>query len=155
MSGRDGYNRHATGVALSAINYTASVANGKDVDMQGFGRCSIVFIVGVDAALDGSNYWDLGIKVADDDGSGAPDTYAAVTNAGDIISALGTIASGVFATVNATAEDDQTYKVCYTGGATGKKRWITPFATETGTLNTPLAAIYILDDPEDGPPTNT
>lgn len=103
-----------------AINFAAhaDISNGNNIDCKGFE--SIMFVV-ISGAV-GAGTADFVLQEADDNGSGAPGTYAAVA-AADIIGSLPTIA---------TADDN----VIHRFGYRGKKRWLRLQNVETATWTT-------------------
>lgn len=105
------------------------------IDLNGFNGCLIIVNVGESGdTLSGSVYAELVLKESDDDS-----TYTAVA-AADCQSAT-TIASGVFATIDAAAEDDLPYSIAYTGS----KRYlqVTWDITGTHTNGTPVGCTAI------------
>jgi hypothetical protein len=91
--------------------HTATVT-GQDVDLANFNAAAVVFQVGTVA----NNDFTFEIQEADDDGSGAPDSYAAVAAAD----------------LDGTVPDAPTANTVTTVGYHGIKRWITVVATDGG-----------------------
>lgn len=104
--------------------------NTSDIDLQGFDAAEIIVNVGANGGdtLNGTNKFTLKLEHADDDGTGAADSYAAVGDT-DIVGA--TQSSGVFATIDDAAEDSMLYRLGYIGG----KRFIKVTITPAGTLS--------------------
>jgi hypothetical protein len=92
-------------MAITSVAATA-IANGSDIDTKGFE--SVTFLIHTGTL--GTGTIDFTMQEADDDGTGSPDTYAAVA-AVDIIGALPTILA---------SEDDSVFR----SGYRGKKRWV-------------------------------
>lgn len=82
-------------------------ANGENVDLANFDAAVVVIDVGT--WTDGTHTFE--VQEADDDGSGSPDTWAAVADA-DL--------DGSEPVVDGAADDDQIYEIGYIGG----KRWL-------------------------------
>ena len=102
--------------AISAINYTgAGTDDGDIIDRQGFESLEFSCIVGVDAGLDGSNH--LQFKLQHGDAANLSDAADVVI--GDLIGSLTggitAVVTGIFAIVDATAEDDVVFKIGYKG----------------------------------------
>ncbi|MCZ7414309.1 hypothetical protein [Streptomyces sp. WMMC897] len=95
-------------------NYQAT-ATGTDVDLANFDAAAVVITVGT--ATDTG--FSFEVQEADDDGTGAPDTYAAVVDA------------DLDGTEPATAVASSTTVLGYHG----IKRWLRVVATDTGTGN--------------------
>jgi len=126
--------------ALTNAAITADT-DGANIDLRHAQGCLVVVNVGVSAGpADATNYWTLVLKEADDDGTGAPSTYAAVAEA-DIVGAISGTTTGAFALINDAAEDDAIYSAAYIG----RKPWLR--LTCDATLSpgsTPIGAIAIL-----------
>lgn len=135
---KDLYNKIEVVSVLDPITVSAT-ATYTDIDLQGFNSAVILIHMGVDAALDGSNYWTFTLQ---DSADGT--TYANVETA-DMLDL--TVTSGVVLTVDSTSEDNTVYKIGYVGG----KRYLQLVATETGTLSGPMAITLIKGDPEIAP----
>lgn len=138
---------------------TAKVVNddtegtGADIDTIGYNSCLIVANVGVSGdTLAADLDHNFKLEHADDDGSGAPDTYAAVTSAADVVGATPDSSTGVFQTIDAAAEDPAVLKVAYVG----PKRWVRLVDDTAGTHTngTPMAAFAILGHPQDSEDVN-
>ena len=82
--------------------------NGENVDLANYDAAVVVIDAGA-WATDGTNTFV--VEEADDDGTGAPDTYAAVADA-DL--------DGTEPVVDGATDDDQIYTIGYIGG----KRWL-------------------------------
>ncbi|WP_432193805.1 hypothetical protein [Streptomyces sp. bgisy027] len=99
---------------IEPANYQAT-ETGTDVDLAGFDAAAVVITVG--AATDTG--FSFEVQEADDDGTGAPDTYAAVA------------AADLDGTEPATAVAAAVTVLGYHG----IKRWLRVVATDTGTGN--------------------
>lgn len=143
--------------AMTAAVVTAD-ADGLDIDLQDYDSAFITVNVGGSGdTIDGSNFIELVLQVAPDDGSGSADTYVDVTSANDILGQSQSIsAAGVFALINASTEDEVTYTIGYRG-STGRERFIRIQVDVTGTHTngTPIGATAILGHPRRAPVTNT
>jgi hypothetical protein len=131
---------------LNPTTLTADTTSAT-IDLAGFNGCLIVVNVGESGdTLSGSVYWDLILKDSTDDS-----TYAAVT--ANTQSATAIDSSGIFATIDAAAEDDLPYSIAYTGD----KRYlqVTCDATGTHTNGTPIGCTVIKHHAEVGGKTNT
>lgn len=146
---------------LHAISHTVKTAsgNGTTIDLQDALGVYFVVDVGVSGdTLSGSVYWELELEAAADDGTGSPDTWAAVTSADDVYFGNGTSSidsGGVFALIDAPAEDDAIFSIGYVG-LSGEKRFVRAVITATGTHSngTPIGiTAHIL--PRTVPATNT
>ena len=133
--------------ALVADTYGSADVNGDDVFVGDAESVTLCVDVGVSGdTLSGSVYFQLKLEAAADDGTGSPDTYAAVTDADDVYSTADTPltvdANGVFATINDPAEDDTQYIIEYNGKGSGKKAWVRVVIDKTGTHTngTPMSA---------------
>jgi hypothetical protein len=111
-------------------------------DLIGYESAVFVWWVGLEGStLSGTNYWNLKMEHADDNGSGAAGTYTNVA-AADVQGA--TPASGIVVTVDDPAEDNKIYKIGYVGG----KRFVRCTIAETGTgPNLPQALMVIKGHP--------
>lgn len=124
----------------------SATGNSGDVDLQGFNSAEILVDVGVDAGtgLSSSHKLTFTLTHADDDGSGAADSYESITTA-DVLGV--TPASNVVFTVDSTDEDNTLYRLGYVGG----KRFIKLTWTETGTVSMPMSVTLIKGHPQDSP----
>jgi hypothetical protein len=117
------------------------------IDLNGYNGCLVIVSVGESGdTLSGSVYWDLILKDSPDDS-----TYTAVTAANS--QSATAISSGIFATVDAAAEDDLPYSIAYTGSA----RYLQVTVDETGTHTngTPIGCVAIRHHAEVTGKTNT
>lgn len=94
-------------VAIKFAAY-AAIADGEDVDTLGFESATML----VQSGTIGAGTANFQLEEADDDGAGAPDTYAAVADA-DMI--------GVESDLTLLATNDDEARAL---GYIGKKRWI-------------------------------
>jgi len=108
-------NSHISVAQTLAPAVHAATANGADVDLANYDAAVLVFDVGVVTAND----LVLTVQEADDDGAGAPDTYANVAAAN---------LDGTIPTLT-TATDEAVTTVGYIGN----KRWIRAVVTDGGT----------------------
>jgi hypothetical protein len=106
------------------------------IDRQGFESAGFVWGVGVDAALDGSNYWTPSVEESDTTADADFTTVAAA----DLI-------NNTLAVVDATSEDDTLQLVEYIGS----KRYVRIKLTETGTLSGPHFVLGLRGRPIHGP----
>lgn len=106
--------KSSVGIAecIRAAQHTATVT-GQDVDLAGFSAAAVVFQVGA-VANDAFTYE---IQAADDDGTGAPDTYAPVA-AEDL---------------DGTVPDAPTANTVTIVGYHGIQKWLRVVATDGGT----------------------
>ena len=136
--------------AISAQTVTSGggAVNSGDVDLQGFGSAEIVLNIGANGGdtLNGTNYFEVLIEHADDDGTGAAGAYAAV-EADDVIGV--TPASGVVVTIDDAAEDELSYNVGYIGD----KRFVKVTITPNGTLTNgnPMSCDIVKGNPKLSP----
>lgn len=144
---KDLYNNLAlVHAVVPVVGANGSAPAAVEVDLAGFNSAIIAWLVGAEGStLSGSNYWNLKLEHADDDGTGVAGSYASVA-AADIQGA--TPVSGIIATVDDPAEDNTLYKFGYVGG----KRFIKLTIAETGTgPNLPQALLVIKGHPLDTP----
>jgi hypothetical protein len=117
------------------------------IDLDGYNGCLIIVSVGESGdTLSGSLYADLILKDSPDDS-----TYTAVTAANS--QSATAISSGIFAVVDAAAEDDLPYSIAYTGSA--RYLQVTWDITGTHTNGTPVGCIAIKHNAEVTGKTNT
>lgn len=116
-----------------------SALNSGNIDTQGVGALSVAVLVGLSGdTLSGSVHIALKIEHADDNGSGAPGSYAACTD-DDVLNITG-LSSGVFVDIDSGSEDEKRYVLDYIGG----KRFVKVTATPTGLTNgTPIAMLTL------------
>ena len=119
-----------------------------EIDLAGANSAVILVLTGANGGtLTANNYWTWALSHADDDGSGASDSYADCVTA-DVQGAT-ISATGIVVTVNAEDEDSTIYKVGYVGG----KRFIKITPAEAGTAPDLLQAVVcIKGDLLDAPP---
>lgn len=132
--------------ALDAQTLTAD-ANGSGIDRQGFE--SVEHIVNLGASgdtLSGSVYVELVIQESDDNSAWSDVTAAADVLVGaDGISAAPD-ANGVFATIDAAAEDERHFRIGYIGGKRYSRVQIDLTGTHTNGI--PAAALAVLGHDE-------
>lgn len=126
---------------------------GADINRAGFDALSFAFNVGAEAdTLSGAVKFDFFIEHADDNGAGAPGTYAAVA-ATDLVfpqwaTNMAYLAGGIVLTVDANAESPAVGLVDYVGG----KQWTRVTVNATGTtVGQPMAIDAILGKPNLAP----
>ena len=115
---------------------TSATVNTAGLDMKGATGGMINVLIGESGdTLSSSVKWDLILQDSDDDSS-----YSAVTSNTDV-SFADVDSSGIFATIDAAAEDDASYAIGYNGA----KRYVRVACTKTGTHTngTPIGAVGI------------
>jgi hypothetical protein len=119
MPGKDLYHAIKVTQALAPAARSAnSAVNGTDIDLSGFENA--LFELNVGAWTDGTHTPKL--QEADDNGSGAPGTYADVA-AGNML--------GSFTAISSAPTASKTYKVGYVKYNTNK-RWVRIVVTTSG-----------------------
>lgn len=113
---------------LANAQTLTGTTKSKLLDRAGYETAAILWSVGVDAALDGSNYWTPTVQESDTTVDGDFTTVAAA----DLLYTP--------TVVDSTSEDDVTQVMEYRG----TKRYIRLLLTETGTLSGPHAIIGLL-----------
>jgi len=124
---RDTISQSTYVTVIDPVSFGNGDSEAVELDLQGWNGVEICFHVGLASGLSGSNYMELTLDDADDDGTGSAGTYANVDTA-DMIGV--TPASGVCVTVDADGESEAVYTMGYVGG----KRFLRVSLTETGTL---------------------
>ncbi len=132
----------------SAADFT-----GADVNRAGFDALSYVINFGAEAdTLSGSVKFDIILEHADDNGSGAPGTYAAVAATDIVIPNWATnmafAAGGIVMTVDAAVESPAVGFVDYVGGKQWSRLKIDATGTTTGQ---PISAEALLMKPNLAP----
>ena len=115
---------------------TSATVNTAGLDMKGATGGMINVLIGESGdTLSSTVKWDLILQDSDDDSS-----YSAVTSNTDV-SFADVDSSGIFATIDAAAEDDASYAIGYNGA----KRYVRVACTKTGTHSngTPIGAVGI------------
>lgn len=115
---------------------TSATVNTAGLDMKGATGGMINVLIGESGdTLSSTVKWDLILQDSDDDSS-----YSAVTSNTDV-SFADVDSSGIFATIDAAAEDDASYAIGYNG----TKRYVRVACTKTGTHSngTPIGAVGI------------
>lgn len=126
---------------------------GSDVNRAGYDALSYLVNFGAEAdTLSGSVKFDIVMEHADDNGSGAPGTYAAVAATDIVIPGWATnmayLAGGIVMTVDAAAESPAVGMVDYIGG----KQWSRLKVDATGTTTgQPIGAEALLMKPSFAP----
>ena len=135
--------------AISAINYTgAGTDDGDIIDRQGFGSLEFQCIVGVDANLDGSNHLQFKLQHGDDAALADAADVVIGDLIGDLIGGLTEVTTGIFAIVDAPAEDDTVFSIGYKGN----KRYVRLSIIVTGaTTDCPAGAIAAQGHPDNAP----
>lgn len=102
-------------------NTTEGGGSGTGFSMKGYNSCLILYQFGISGdTLSGSVFVQAVLEHADDNGSGAAGTYAAVPAASIV---------GTLPLVDDPAEDPAIHAVAYLGG----KEWVRPSMAFTGT----------------------
>ena len=128
---RDLLNNVRTEQALKPQTIQAAALDSGNLDLQGFDSLAVVVAIGnIADTLGASNRLDLKIEHADDNGSGAPGSYAACVD-DDVLGTTG-LAAGVFMSVNADTKDNARYAIGYRGGKRFVKVTATPVSLTTG-----------------------
>jgi len=126
-------NRTEDNVELLPVVMTAT-KTGTGIDKQGFdGTCHIIALGASGDTISGSVYYTLKLEDSDDDS-----TYASAVTA-DVIGQ--TLTAGVFATIDAPADDEQNYLVQYVGAARYSRIVMT--ITGTHTNGTPVSIVAL------------
>lgn len=114
---------------IDAAAQTASVGSPASVGLAsgGYQDASVMIVAG--AWTDGTH--DFTLEVADDDGTGAPDTFASAP-AGDI--------NGTVPTIDDGADDNQVYVFDYTGS----KPWVRVTSTVSGATTGAIYGVYVV-----------
>lgn len=116
---------------LNPQTIQASALNSGNIDMQGCETLAVAVMIGnIVDTLSGSVRIDVKIEHADDDGAGAPGTYAACTDA-DVLNATG-LSSGIFVSVDAAGKELKRHVIGYRGGKRFVKVTATPVSLSTG-----------------------
>lgn len=101
------------------------------IDMQGAESLAFITAVGtIVDVLDASNRIDIKIEHADDDGNGAPESYAACTDS-DVAGASGLV-DGVFLSIDAAAKTGKSHTIAYRGGKRFVRLSATPVSLDDG-----------------------
>ena len=117
--------------ALAPQTIQGSALNSGNIDMQGAETLAVVVAVGnIVDTLDADNRIDLTIEHADDNGTGAPGSYAACTDE-DVLNASGLIA-GKFLAVSDAALENKRHVIGYRGGKRFVRVTATPVSLATG-----------------------
>ena len=133
--------------ATLTADATAADTTTSSIDMQGFDSAEIIVNVGESGdTLSGSVKWDFALYESDDN-----TTFTACADA-DLITrgnSITTTTSGIFATVDAAAEDDAVYKVGYAGGS----RYVHVNIDPTGAHSngTPISVTGVRGNPAQAP----
>ncbi len=116
---------------LTPQTIQGSALNSGNIDMQGAETLAVVVMVGnIADTLDASHRIDVKIEHADDDGTGAPGSYAACADA-DVLNATG-LSSGIFVSVDSAGEEQKRHVIGYRGGKRFVKVTATPVSLSTG-----------------------
>lgn len=116
---------------LNPQTIQAAALNTGNIDMQGFESLAVVVAIGdIADTLGASVRIDLKIEHAEDNGSGAPGSYAACTDE-DVLNFTG-LASGVFASIDASGKENKRHVIEYRGGRRFVKVTATPVSLVTG-----------------------
>ena len=115
---------------------TSATVNTAGLDMKGATGGMINVLIGESGdTLSSTVKWDLILQDSDDNSS-----FSAVTSNTDV-SFADVDSNGIFATIDAAAEDDASYAIGYNGA----KRYVRVACTKTGTHTngTPIGAVGI------------
>lgn len=122
-----------------------------NIDMQGAEALSIVVLVGdIDDTLDATHRIDVKIEHAEDDGAGAPASYAACTD-DDVLNFTG-LSAGKFLAIDAAGKEQKRHVIGYRGGRRFVKVTATPVTLTNGG---PIALLAIKGNTSYKPQTNT
>lgn len=136
--------------SLAPVTIQASALNSGNIDMQGHETLAVAVLVGNLAdTLSGSVKVDIKIEHADDNGSGAPGTYAACVD-DDVLNYAGLTGAGVFLSLDANAKKSKRYVIGYRGGKRFVRVTATPTSIATGG---PIAMLAIKGHPAQKPVT--
>lgn len=149
MFSRDLHSNIKTVKHLSAAAYTTTQTPSNGIDRQGFSSLEFLISIGVVTNIANSPQpsWAFKLQESDSQSTGFSDvTDSDVELVGSAKSpvAAPNSSTGVFLTVDAAAEDDQTYRVGYIGN----KRYVRVVATAANTPgSTPLSIVAVLGHP--------
>ena len=116
---------------------TTTTRVGAPVDRQGFESVEHTALLGATGdVLSGSVFIELKLEHSED-----ASTWTAVTTADQVLGGPIT-ASGIFATIDSTTQDQTAYRIGYVGNARYSR--VTAALTGTHTSGTPIAALAIL-----------
>ena len=136
---RDLLNNLALIQALDPDTITSDT-NCTGIDRAGFESVTHIVNVGESGdTLSSSVYWDFVLQESDDDS-----TYTDVTDNDDVVGAT-VAAGGIFATIDAAAEDDTVLSIGYVGSKRYSRIQID--ATGTHTNGTPMAVTGVKGHP--------
>jgi hypothetical protein len=133
---------------------TSGNVSGATVDLAGFDAAELVASVGTaGVTLCATIRFDVFLEGAPDNGTGAPGSWTAITDADDVIGAMADIATGKVVAIDSAAKDDQAYKIGVVNAATGSRRFVRLRIAAVGThgTGTPFDAISILGCPANAP----
>jgi len=129
----------------------ASALDTGNIDMQGAGSLSVVVLVGnIVDTLDASHRIDVKIEHADDDGTGAPGSYAACID--DDVLNFANLSSGKFLAIDGSAKEQKRHVIGYQGGKRFVKVTATPVSLSTGG---PIAMMALKGSLAQKPQANT
>tara|TARA_R110000803_G_C11769085_1_gene295011 strand:- start:56 stop:520 length:465 start_codon:yes stop_codon:yes gene_type:complete len=134
MSTLDIANNTTITQVLDPVTLTAT-ANTTGLDTQFSNGSMLVVTMGESGdTLSGTVYWELILQESSDNS-----TWSAVTSATSVTWGSVNSSTGVFATIDAAAEDDAAFKIGYTG----PERYVRVAVTKTGTHTngTPIGAL--------------
>lgn len=139
---------------LLAAQAITAETNSAGCDLAGFESVDLLVALGAvtNIAASPTPKWELKLEESDDDS-----TYSAVTSANDVLvgsnpRVSAPDASGIFATIDAAAEDAIHFRIGYIGN----KRYVRITATATQTPgSTPIAVLALLGKPALAPTTDT
>ena len=139
-----------TGLVPQTITSAGGAKNTGDIDLQGFNSAAIICAFGASGdVLSSTVFQQVKLEHADDNGAGAPGTYAAVTVKDvDIKGTLSGVpqvtapdASGNIVLVDAAAEASNTYQFGYVGNKRFIRATTTPSAGNTSGMTHALIIV--------------
>ncbi len=105
--------------------------NSGNIDTRGSETLAVAILVGnIVDALTGSSRIDVKIEHADDDGTGAPDSYTACADE-DVLNFTG-LTAGLFLSIDAAGKEQKRHVIGYRGGKRFVKVTATPVSIATG-----------------------
>ena len=139
-----------TQVLMPQVIQGAALDTGT-IDMQGCDTLAIVALIGnIADTLDASHHIDIKIEHADDDGTGAPGSYAACTD--DDVLNFSNLAAGKFVSIDGSAKEQKRHVIGYCGGKRFVKVTATPVSLSTGG---PIAMLALKGALHQAPVANT
>lgn len=129
----------------------ASALDTGNIDCQGADTLAVVLLVGnIMDTLDSTHRIDCKIEHADDNGSGAPGSYAACTD--DDVLNFANLSAGLFLAIDAAGKEQKRHVIGYRGAKRFVKVTATPVSLTTGG---PIAMLAIKGNLHQTPASNT